>query len=321
MPNFDSSYPPYKHAPGYFSSASNYQPILSTSSIGQSSPLFSMNNHFRSKNRRFQLQLKFFVYAFLFFCIYKILHHRRSYKLHYDTFPKSFKWGIATSSYQIEGAWDEDGKSKSIWDYFSHQEGKIEDGSNGDVACDSYHKIVEDIQLLRQMKVDFYRFSLSWPRLIPDSDLPGVFNQKAVDYYNRLITILLSHNIEPVITLYHWDLPLKIEEKYGGWRNISTSDRFEEYADFCFKNFGDRVKRWITFNEPRETTLGGYESGYMAPGLQFEGTGTYNTTVTVLLAHAKAFRMYDMKYRMTQRGKVGITINFRRLSKNFILKI
>lgn len=226
--------------------------------MGQDFPIFGINNHFRSKNRKFQLQFKFFVYAALIFLIYKVFHHRRSYKLHYDTFPKNFKWGIATSSYQVEGAWNESGKAPSIWDEFTKNKDNIEDGSNGDVSCDSYHKIVEDIQLLRQMKVDFYRFSLSWPRLIPDCDEKGIFNEKAVEYYNRLITILLSHNIEPVITLYHWDLPLKIEEEYGGWRNVSTSDRFEEYSDFAFKTFGDRVKRWITFNEPRETTLGGY---------------------------------------------------------------
>lgn len=288
--------------------AGGYKTILSTSNMGQDFYFTTGRNH---RNRRLQQQLRNLVYIILFGLFYHyFLFSKKHYPLVYGTFPSNFQWGVATAAYQVEGAWDEDGKAPSIWDEYTHNvNNSIIDNTNADTACDSYHKIHEDVQMLRKLNVNFYRFSISWPRIIPDVDHPYNVNLEALKYYNTLIDMLLHHNIEPFITLYHWDLPHQIQRDYGGWKNISTSDRFEEYANVAYKAFGDRVKKWVTFNEPRESTLGGYEIGYMAPGIKDTGTGAYNTTVTILLAHAKAFRIYDENYRSIQKGKVGITLN------------
>jgi len=224
----------------------------------------------------------------------------------YDHFPEDFVWGAATAAYQVEGAWDEDGKGLNIWDLFVREEGHIKDGSDGDVACDSYHKYKEDVALLAAMGLTSYRFSISWARVLPLG--LGEKNQAGVDYYNNLINELLAAGITPAVTLYHWDLPQALQE-HGGWLNSTVADWFEEYARFCYTEFGDRVKFWITLNEPRETSLQGYGGGTMAPGIIGLGTTTYVAAHNQIRAHARAYRAYQADFAASQGGKVGITLN------------
>jgi hypothetical protein len=179
------------------------------------------------------------------------------------SFPKNFYWGAATAAYQIEGAWQEDGKGESIWDRFSHTPGKIKNGDTGDVACDSYHRWPEDIALLRAMNLNSYRFSISWPRIQPTGSGPA--NSKGVNYYSRLVDALLDAQIRPFVTLYHWDLPQALEDN-GGWPNRDTASRFADYVELMARALGDRVSNWILFNEPSAFTDLGYLEGTHAPG-------------------------------------------------------
>ena len=179
------------------------------------------------------------------------------------TFPKGFLWGTASASYQIEGGWKEDGKGESIWDRFSHTPGKIKHGWNGDVACDFYHRYKEDIAIQKQLGLNASRISLSWPRIQPDGH--GHVNSKGIDFYNRVFDALLENDIQPWVTLYHWDLPQKLED-IGGWPNRDLAERFRDYAAICADAFGDRVKNWIVFNEPWIFTVFGYLMGIHAPG-------------------------------------------------------
>lgn len=301
-----SRYNSYRSNYNSYDNSRYNKPILSTSNLG--GDFYFSPSQLRNK-RRYNGLFKSLVYAGLVFATFHYVYHKTKYNLLYRDLPKGFKWGLATSSFQVEGAWDENGKAKSIWDTWTHQEGNVVDKKTADVSADSYHRILQDIQLLKDMNVGFYRFSISWPRLLPNPHDSSDINKDAMVYYNELIDNLLEANIEPVVTLYHWDLPDYIQVKWGGWQNVSTSDRFTEYANVCYKIFGNRVKTWITFNEPREITLGGYEAGYKAPGLQISGTGTYNTTLTVLLAHAKAYHLYQNQYKRSQNGRVGIALN------------
>jgi beta-glucosidase len=200
-------------------------------------------------------------------------------------FPEGFHWGTATASYQIEGAWQEDGKGESVWDRFSHTPGKIRDGSNGDVACDSYHRHAEDIALMREMNLDSYRFSIAWPRILPEGW--GAVNAQGVDYYGRLIDDLLAAGIRPLPTLYHWDLPQRLEER-GGWPERDTAGRFADYAETCVRTFGDRVDRWLIFNEPAIFTVMGYLAGLHAPGRR-DLEAFLRASHTVNLAQGEAF--------------------------------
>jgi beta-glucosidase len=179
------------------------------------------------------------------------------------SFPKNFLWGAATAAYQIEGAWQEDGKDESIWDRFSHAPGKIANGDTGDVACDSYHRWRDDIALIQTMNLNSYRFSISWPRLQPTGSGPA--NPKGIDYYSRLVDSLLEARVRPLVTLYHWDLPQTLEDA-GGWPNRDTSSRFADYVEIAARALGDRVTDWILFNEPSAFTDLGYLEGKHAPG-------------------------------------------------------
>ena len=156
------------------------------------------------------------------------------------TFPDDFFWGTATSAYQIEGGWDADGKGESIWDTFSHVSGNVFNDDNGDVACDSYNKYNEDVQLIKALGLSHYRFSISWPRILPDGTKDNI-NQAGLDYYTNLIDELLANDIEPVVTLYHWDLPQSLEDRYGGWENDALADLFNDYADICFNEYASKV--------------------------------------------------------------------------------
>ncbi|XP_049837071.1 myrosinase 1-like [Schistocerca gregaria] len=223
-----------------------------------------------------------------------------------NRFPDDFMFGAATSAYQIEGAWNEDGKGESIQDNFFHNHPLFILEQNGDVACDSYHKYKEDVQMLKALNADVYRFSISWPRVLPNGDL-DVINQAGIDYYNNLINELLANGIQPLVTMYHWDLPQALQY-IGGWPNELLADYFVEYARILFENFGDRVKWWITFNEPHQF-VEGYSVPWGAPGQRAPGIGDYLATHTVIKAHARVWHLYDEQYRATQNGSVGITLN------------
>ena len=201
-------------------------------------------------------------------------------------FPKDFYWGVSTSAYQVEGAWNEDGKGESIWDRYSHTTGKIKGGTTGDIACDSYHRFKDDVALLKQMNLNSYRFSISWPRIQPS----GISrpNQKGLDYYSRLVDTLLEAKVRPLPTLYHWDLPISLEEK-GGWVNRDLAGYFADYAGIVAKKIGDRVTQWTTFNEPWIFTTFGYYLGLHAPG-RSSFHEYIRATHIVNLSHGQAFR-------------------------------
>lgn len=217
-------------------------------------------------------------------------------------FPDDFVWGTATAAYQIEGAANEDGRGESIWDRFSHIPGNVWNNQNGDVACDHYHRYKEDVQILKEMGVKGYRFSISWPRVIPDGT--GKINQKGIDFYNNLIDELLRQGIQPFVTLYHWDLPQALQDR-GGWTNRDTTDYFAEYAQQMFKQYGDRVKHWITHNEPWCTSFLGHAIGVHAPGLK-DFSAALLAAHNVLLSHGKAVEVFR---QMGLDGKIGITLN------------
>ncbi|MEX0811144.1 MAG: GH1 family beta-glucosidase [Chitinophagales bacterium] len=178
-------------------------------------------------------------------------------------FGKNFKWGTATAAYQIEGAWDKDGKGPSIWDTFTHEKGNVLNFDNGDVACDFYNNYKQDIDFVRQMNMDVFRFSVSWPRILPKGS--GQINQKGIDFYHRVIDTCLEKDIEPWLTCYHWDLPQALEDK-GGWTNRDIVDWFSEYIYIISRAYGDKVKNWMVLNEPMAFIAVGYFLGMHAPG-------------------------------------------------------
>jgi beta-glucosidase len=185
-------------------------------------------------------------------------------------FPADFVWGTGTSAYQVEGAWNLDGKGESIWDRFSHTPGMIKNGDTGDVACDHYHRLAQDVELARRLNLNSYRFSIAWPRVQPRGR--GAFNSAGLDYYDRLIDNLLQAGIEPFVTLYHWDLPQALQQELGGWAHRDVCRYFADYAARCAQRYSDRVRSWTTFNEPWCTSFLGYQIGYHAPGVKDERT-------------------------------------------------
>jgi beta-glucosidase len=207
-------------------------------------------------------------------------------------FPPTFQWGVASSAYQVEGAVTEDGNGPSIWDLFSHTPGKTSQGENGDIACDHYHRYSEDLSLMKNLGVTHYRFSVSWPRIFPDGRQR--MNVKGLGFYDRMVDTLLSHNITPIITLYHWDLPLALQEQ-GGWQNRDTAHAFADYAETMVSALGDRVKQWITHNEPWCTAYLGHFSGEHAPGIK-NAQAAVDAAHYVLLSHA----LSTMAMRATQ---------------------
>jgi len=217
-------------------------------------------------------------------------------------FPHNFLWGAATASYQIEGAWNEDGKGESIWDRFSHTPGKIEDQSTGDVACDHYHRYQGDIALMHGLGLKAYRFSTSWTRVLPHGR--GRINSKGLDFYDRLVDSLCAANIEPFLTLYHWDLPQALQDE-GGWENRNTCHAFADYSALMVKRLGDRVKYWTTFNEPSVVAFDGNLVGEHAPGIQ-DPRVAYQVAHNLMVAHGlttQAIRGANSKM------DVGIVLN------------
>jgi beta-galactosidase len=220
-------------------------------------------------------------------------------------FPKDFIWGTATSSYQIEGGAYEGGKGPSIWDAFSSIPGKTHNGETGEIACDHYHKYKEDIQLMKNMGIKAYRFSIAWARIMPTGK--GAVNEEGIRFYSDLIDALLEAGIEPWVTLYHWDLPLALQLEDDGWLGACISDHYTAFADVCFEQYGDRVKNWITLNEPWVVAMLGYGQGIFAPG-RTSNSEPYLVGHQLILAHAKAVKVYREKYAH-QNGRIGITNN------------
>jgi beta-glucosidase len=217
-------------------------------------------------------------------------------------FPSNFTWGAATASYQIEGAWNEDGKGESIWDRFSHTPGKVAEGHTGDVACDHYHRWREDLTLMQQLGLQAYRFSVSWPRVFPSGR--GRLNPAGLDFYERLVDGLLEARIEPFLTLYHWDLPQALQDQ-AGWANRAAASAFADYAAAVVKRLGDRVKYWTTFNEPGVTAFDGHLAGQHAPGICDPKTA-FQVAHHLMVAHGLAVQAL----RAAQPGlQVGIVLN------------
>ena len=218
------------------------------------------------------------------------------------SFRKDFVWGAATASYQIEGAWNEDGKSPSIWDEFTHRGGKIEDQSTGDIACDHYHRYKEDVKLMAELGLKAYRFSVAWTRILPDGT--GKINEKGLDFYSKLVDELLKYNITPYVTLYHWDLPYCLQLK-GGWTNPESPLWFEEYAKAVVQCFGTRVKNYITFNEPSVFMGCGCSLGEHAPGYQLSTRDLLHMGHNIHLAHGRAVKVIR---ELAPSAEVGITL-------------
>ncbi|XP_075037504.1 lactase/phlorizin hydrolase-like [Mixophyes fleayi] len=226
----------------------------------------------------------------------------------YGEFRPDFAWSVASAAYQIEGAWRADGKGLSIWDRYTHAPLRISNDDNGDVACDSYHRVDEDVALLKELQVSHYRFSISWPRILPDGTLSFV-NEPGLNYYIRLIDALLAAKITPQVTIYHWDLPQALQD-VGGWENETIVGRFKDYSELLFQRLGDKVKFWITLNEPYIIANVGHGYGTAAPGIASRpGRAPYEAGHNLIKAHAEAWHLYNTTYRPNQGGLISITIN------------
>ncbi len=219
------------------------------------------------------------------------------------SFPKDFIWGVAASAYQIEGAWNEDGRGTSIWDTFSHLPGKVVNNENGDVAADHYHRWKEDVALMSELGVKAYRFSTAWPRILPEGT--GRVNQKGLDFYDRLVDELLKRGIEPYVCLFHWDLPQPLQDQ-GGWPNRETASHFAEYARVTAERLGDRVKTWFTHNEPWVAAFVGHFLGEHAPGKKDLGAAI-KSMHHLLLSHGLA--VDAIRAAAAGPVKIGITLN------------
>jgi beta-glucosidase len=218
-------------------------------------------------------------------------------------FPPDFLWGAATAAYQIEGAVREDGRGESIWDRFAHSPGAIERGETGDVAADHYHRWRDDLDLMAHIGLKAYRFSIAWPRILPEGT--GAPNPRGLAFYDRLVDGLLERGIQPLPTLYHWDLPQALQDRSGGWASRDTAARFAQYARIVFEALGDRVTRWITLNEPWVSAFLGHLVGIHAPG-QRDLQTALRASHHLLLGHAKAVEAFRTSGRS---GQIGITLD------------
>ncbi|GLT60703.1 hypothetical protein SLA2020_334590 [Shorea laevis] len=236
-----------------------------------------------------------------------------------NNFPEGFIFGAGSSAYQLEGATNSDGRKPSIWDTFVRQyPEKISDHSTGDVADEFYYHYKEDIALMKEIGLDSFRFSISWPRILPGGKVSRGVNQEGVDFYNSLIDELLSNGIQPFVTLFHGDLPQTLEDEYGGFLSPDIVNDYRDYVDFCFNEFGDRVKHWVTLNEPNLFAKCGYADGTTAPGRcsDYIGNCTPGNSATepylvahhLILSHATAVKLYRDKYKGSQNGTIGITV-------------
>lgn len=218
------------------------------------------------------------------------------------TFPKDFLWGVATSAYQVEGAYNEDGKGESIWDRFVRSDAHILNGENGNIACDHYHRMPQDVILFKELGIPCYSFTIAWTRVLPNGR--GAVNPKGLDFYDRLTDHLLAAGIQPKATLYHWDLPQTLQE-VGGWPHRDSPDWFADYAYVVFNRLGDRVKLWATHNEPWVAAFLGYAAGLHAPGI-CDYSQAYQAVHHLLLAHGKTVQVFRQG---GYRGQIGLILN------------
>ncbi|XP_044967161.1 probable inactive beta-glucosidase 14 isoform X2 [Hordeum vulgare subsp. vulgare] len=234
--------------------------------------------------------------------------------------PTSFLFGTSTSAYQIEGGYLEGKKGLSNWDVYTHKEGTIEDGSNGDIAADHYHRYMEDIELMHSLGVNSYRFSIAWTRILPRGRF-GHINPDGVAFYNAIINALLQKGIQPFVTIFHYDIPHELEERYGGWLSPEIQKDFGYFAKVCFKLFGDRVKFWVTMNQPNLLAKFAYMDGWFPPGhcsKPFGNCAFGNSSIepyivghNMILSHANAVSIYRNNYQETQGGYIGIAVGAR----------
>ncbi|XP_015879544.3 beta-glucosidase 13 [Ziziphus jujuba] len=238
-------------------------------------------------------------------------------------FPSDFVFGVATSAAQVEGSPNVEGKGQSVWEYFAEKfPGTVMNNTLFPKGVDSYRRYKDDLKLVKDLGVDSYRFSIPWTRILPKGSLSGGVNQQGVDHYNSLIDELIKNGIKPSVTILHFDLPQVLQDKYGGYLNRSFIDDFKDYSDFCFKTFGDRVKNWVTINEPKVLAQYGYENGWAPPGrcsISIPGsfctvggnssTEPYMVGHNLILAHATVYNLYKEKYQATQGGQIGIALN------------
>jgi beta-glucosidase len=221
-------------------------------------------------------------------------------------FPEGFLWGAATSAYQVEGAWDEDGKGESVWDRYAHSGGRVARGETGDVACDHYHRMSEDVALMRELGLGAYRFSIAWTRVLPEGT--GRVNAKGLDFYERLVDELGAAGIAANATLNHWDLPQALQDR-GGWENRDSASWFADYARAAFDRLGDRVAMWATHNEPYVTSVCGYGGADFAPGLSDAAAG-YRAAHNLCRAHGAAIDAFRSGGRSgAHAGKIGIVLD------------
>lgn len=220
-------------------------------------------------------------------------------------FPKEFLWGAASAAYQVEGAWKEDGKGPSVWDIFVRKEGTTFKGTNGDVAVDHYHRYKEDVKLMAEQGLKTYRFSIAWSRIFPSGN--GEVNERGLQFYDNLIDELLAYNIEPIITLYHWDLPQALLEQYGGWESRQIIEDFDNYAMTLFKRYGDRVKYWISMNEQNYFIGYSYDTGLHPPGIR-DKKRMYQANHNANLANARAIQSF---HELVPNGKIGPSFAYR----------
>ena len=235
----------------------------------------------------------------------KIVLPKKNLILDDKNFPPDFLWGTATAAYQVEGAYKENGRGLSIWDTFSHIKGNIHNNDNGDVANDFYHRYKSDIQLMKDLNTKIFRFSISWSRIFPDAT--GKPHQKGIDFYNKLVDELLANDIQPFATLYHWDLPQYLQDKYKGWESKETSKAFGDYAACVGKNLGDRVNNFFTINEFRTFVELGYGSGSFAPGLKLPEAELGQVRHNAVLAHGLAVQA--LRANSSKKVKVGLADN------------
>ncbi|KAH7120286.1 glycoside hydrolase superfamily [Dactylonectria estremocensis] len=229
--------------------------------------------------------------------------------------PPDFVWGAATAAYQVEGGATQDGKGKSIWDVYSHLDPSRTNGENADVTCDHYNRVDEDVKLMKSLGMDTYRFSIAWSRIIPLGGRHDPVNEAGISFYNRLIDTLLAHDITPSVTLYHWDVPQALYDRYKAFLNTTEFRAdYQRYARLCFTRFGDRVKSWVTFNEPYIISIFGHLNGSLAPGHCLEAstdtkTEPWRVGHTIILSHASVVQMYANEFQPSQNGKISIVLN------------
>ncbi|XP_020976234.1 beta-glucosidase 45 isoform X2 [Arachis ipaensis] len=263
--------------------------------------------------------MEFPLLLLLFFSLFfNATSHMLLLKNNTSPFPCNFLFGTSSSSYQFEGAFLSDGKGLSNWDVFTHKPGTTVDRSNGDIAVDQYHRYLGDIDLMEAIKVNSYRFSISWARVLPKGRF-GEINWAGVNYYNKLIDALLVKGIQPFVTLFHFDTPQELEDRYGAWLSPQSREDFQYFAELCFKSFGDRVKYWATFNEPDFLATYGYRLGVGPPGRCSKPFGNcsqgdsekepFLVVHNIILSHADAVEIYRTKYQAEQGGKIGIAVH------------